>query len=313
MAEGVRYGLMVRTCVEVLRDSGEPMSGREVLDEVAKRVDLNEAELKPHKNGAPAWAVAVGFHTGDAATVGWMVKRDGRWWIAEAGRAALDTYPDPEAFHAEIGRRYREIYRSRKHAREKYGSRLGTIANALELVPAGSWTAYDDLAELVGGAPDEIAHLLAETYIEGSHRVLRPDGRVPEAAHQHFQYRGGDLRARLVKEGVEFDGRHAAPDQRITAEFLRERLAETTAADTPARRAWLVRGANVDGSPWRTRTRCWPTAPRLASAAGTWSMSAAGRPGTWSATPGPRSCATRWTSTRPPRSCSAPSPPLPRR
>jgi 5-methylcytosine-specific restriction protein B len=249
MSEGVRYGLLVRTCLEVLRDTGERMHGRAVLDEVAKRINLTDAELKPHKSGAPAWNVAARFHTGDAATAGWMVKRDRLWWITEAGRKALETYPDPDVLYAEIARRYREVHRSRKQARKKYESRLHTIADALELVKVGSWTAYDDLADFVNGSAGEIAHLLAETFVENSHRVLQADGQVPSAMHQHFKYRGGDVRGQLVEEGVEFEGRHANPEQRITADFLRERLveAESVTPESAARRAWLVRGSNVDG------------------------------------------------------------------
>ncbi|MGC4805738.1 AAA family ATPase [Micromonospora sp. DT233] len=239
----------MRTCLEVLRDGGERMHGRAVLDEVANRLDLTDTELKPHKSGVPAWNVAARFHTGDAATAGWLVKRDGLWWITEAGRRALDTYRGPDDLYAEISRRYREVYRRRKQARKKYESKLQTLASALELVPAGSWTAYDDLADLVDGSADEIAHLLAETYVEKSHRVLQADGQVPTAMHQHFKYRGGDVRGQLIGEGVEFEGRHANAEQRITAEFLRERLteAETIGPENAARRAWLVRGSNVDG------------------------------------------------------------------
>lgn len=67
--------------------------------------------------------------------------------------------------------------------------------------------------------------------------------------HQHFKYRGGDVRGILAEEGVEFDGRHASPEQRITADFLQERwtAAEEAVPEAAARRAWLVRGANVDG------------------------------------------------------------------
>ncbi|MEU8050948.1 AAA family ATPase [Micromonospora haikouensis] len=245
----IRNGLLVRTCLEVLRDGGERMHGREVLDEVAARLDLTDAERKPHKNGVAAWNVAARFHTGDAATAGWLVKRDGLWWLTDEGRRALDTYRSPEELYAELGRRCREVYRRRKQARKDYESRLHTLAGALELVPAGSWTAYADLADLVHGAADDIAHLLAETHVENSHRVLRADGEVPTAMHQHVRYRGIDVRALLIGEGVEFDGRHATAEQRITADLLRERLAEAEAVgpETAARRAWLVRGSNVDG------------------------------------------------------------------
>ena len=135
MAETVRYALLVRTCLEVLRDRGGEMPGRAVLDEIARRIDLTDVERKLHQSGDPAWLVAARYIAGDAATVGWMVKRNNLWWITDAGREALDAYP-----------------------RTKYESQLETIVSAIELVPAGFWTAFDDVAELVGGSADEIAH-----------------------------------------------------------------------------------------------------------------------------------------------------------
>ncbi|WP_088982851.1 AAA family ATPase [Micromonospora echinospora] len=243
----MRNSLLVRTCLEVLSDSGERMHGRTVLDEVAKRITLTEAELRPHKSGVPVWTIAARFHTGDAATIGWMVKRAGDWWITDAGRAALEEYPGRDEFYAEIGRRYREVYRNRKQARKKYDNRLHVLAAALQRVEPGSWTAYDDLAELVDGTPDDIAHLLADTYVENSHRVLDAAGRIPPAEHQHVRHRGSDLRARLVEESVEFTGRTANQEQRIPADLLRGELEPSPATEAVARRAWLVRGANVDG------------------------------------------------------------------
>jgi 5-methylcytosine-specific restriction protein B len=224
------------------------MPGRDVLREVAQRIDLNEEERQEHKTGGAKWVVALGFHSGDAATAGWLVKRDDEWWITEAGIAALDTYPTPEEFISEVNRRYREVFRSRKQARKKYDGSLSTLANALDLVPAGSWTSYDDLAELVEGSPDEIAHLLADELIPNSHRVLPPDGQIPPVRYQHASYRRTNLRDRLATEGIEFDQGVARQDQRITSDLLRERLAEAVEPEPAPRRAWLVRGSNVDGT-----------------------------------------------------------------
>lgn len=79
------------------------------------------------------------------------------------------------------------MFRSRKSARKRYEDRLDVIASALELVPVGSWTSHDDLADLVSGSPEEIAHLLADFFVENSYRVLSADGQVPTATHQHFR------------------------------------------------------------------------------------------------------------------------------
>ena len=64
---------------------------------------------------------------------------------------------------------------------------------------------------------------------------------------------GTDLRNRLAGEGVEFDAEgRAAQNQRLTADSLKELLADrasTEEPETPAavKRAWMVRGSNVDG------------------------------------------------------------------
>jgi 5-methylcytosine-specific restriction protein B len=67
-------------------------------------------------------------------------------------------------------------------------------------------------------------------------------------------YRGIDLRERLTKEGLAFDeSGHAIQEQRLSAGAIKELLdalreAESGSGSTSAaKRAWLVRGANVDG------------------------------------------------------------------
>lgn len=224
------------------------------MDARPGRIALTDSELRLHQSGLPAWLVAARFHTGDAATVGWLVKQDGQWRITPEGRTALEDYPRPEVLYAEITRRYREISRNRKHVGEKYEDKLEPLARALEQVPEGSWTAYDDLADLIGATPEEIAHLLAETHLANSHRALWADGQVPSVAHQHSRYRGVDLQERLSREGVEFDNGRARPDRRISSDLLFERtFGDPVAEVPPSRRAWLIRGSNVDGEdlvPW---------------------------------------------------------------
>lgn len=241
--EKIRSGLLLRTCLEVLRDRGR-LPGRDVVAEIARRVDLTPYERELNRSGVPRWETDVRFHSGNAASVGWLVKQDNLWQITDAGLAALGRNPTPEALLAEVGRGYREIYNSRKKAREKHGGKLDLLAAALDLVPAGSWTAHEDLAELIGGTADEVAHLLADgKALPTAYRVLTGDGEIPPAGQLNFAYRGVDLRSRLVGEGVEFQGNRANQAQRVPAETLRAVLAE----DATARRAWLVRGSNVEG------------------------------------------------------------------
>jgi 5-methylcytosine-specific restriction protein B len=82
--------------------------------------------------------------------------------------------------------------------------------------------------------------------------VLNSDGTIPAVEFIHANYRGSDLRKRLTLEGVEFDETgKATQSQRLTAQVLKERLDELReTGDEPvlgAKRAWMVRGTNIDG------------------------------------------------------------------
>jgi 5-methylcytosine-specific restriction protein B len=245
MPEGLRSALLLRTCLEVLRDVAVPTHGRDVIEQVSARIDLTPVEREPVQSGTPRWEVDIRFLSGDAATIGWVVKQNSNWWMTEAGLAALDRYPTTEELYAEFLLRAREVTRSRRQASKKYSGSLNKIAGALSFVPAGTWTSHEDLAELVDGSAEEIAHLLAKEPVPNAYRVLRATGEVPQAMHQHFKYRGADLTEKLSQEGVEFVADRAVPEQRITADVLQEVLTDGTSPGT--RRAWLVRGSNVDG------------------------------------------------------------------
>jgi 5-methylcytosine-specific restriction enzyme B len=248
--ERLRRGLLLRTVMEILRDAGTKLSQQELDAELGRRVKLNSQELSVDNSGLPRYERAVGFHTGDAATVGWMSKIGG-WSITEAGVEALDTYESADELWTELRGRLREIDRKRKDAQSNLSEVQQFVAEALALVEPGTWTAHDDLASLAGTTPDDVAHFLASIKLVNAYRVLNADGSVPDEGMLNFAYRGVDLRKRLADEGIRFgtDG-HAAQAQRLTSEALRELLEARTAEDeVPAsvKRAWMVRGSSVDG------------------------------------------------------------------
>jgi 5-methylcytosine-specific restriction enzyme B len=249
----LRYGLIIWETLLVLRDASRPLSRDEVVNAVRARILPTAFEDGRNSNGRTRWMVALNFQTGDASTIGWMTKRDG-WSITDEGRSALEKFTTPALLYSEMKRRYRDIDQQRKQAMQALSDVQSFIAGALQLVRAGSWTAHDDLAELAGTTPVEVAHFLASWRIRlpNAYRVLNADGGLPDEGMLNAAYRGTDLQAQLAAEGIEFDeSSRAAQDQRLTADTLQDLLASglgeeaDTQDSTP--RAWMVRGSNVDG------------------------------------------------------------------
>lgn len=244
----VRAGLLLRACMEILREAQMPLPGRDVLTEVAARHTLTDYELEVNRGRQPRWETHLRYQTGDAATIGWLSKLEGKWSLTEAGEAALDAFPGDTLF-SEVRRRLNETLLLRKQALNQLSGDEQEIARALALVVPGFWTALDDLAELVGTDPTTIAHFLAQVGPTGAYRVLNADGSELPQGMLNVNFRGTDILARLANEGVELtQNRRASQDQRITAADLRDRLAEIAPDNTSStKRAWLIRGSSVEG------------------------------------------------------------------
>ena len=173
------------------RSSGLPWStprcrralqSRQVVAEVGGRIQLTPHELsRRQQRRQPAGRPRCGFYTGDAATIGWMTKRDG-WAITEAGLEALDTYPTPDELFAELNRRYREIDQRRKQAQQNLSDVQQFIATTMRLVEPGTWTAHDDLAELAGTTGNGGRALPRQR--QGQAAQCLPGARTPTAASQ---------------------------------------------------------------------------------------------------------------------------------
>jgi 5-methylcytosine-specific restriction protein B len=239
--------------MEILRDAGTKLAQADVYEELRRRIHFTAHELSVDNSGAARYDRAVGFHTGDAATIGWMSKIGG-WSITEAGIEALDTYERPDDLWSELRRQLREVDHRRKAAQRDLNEFQQFIADAVALVEPGSWTSQEDLAELAGTSGSQVADFLAAVKVPNSYRVLHAEGSVPPEGQQYWAYRGADLRERLANEGLAFsaDGR-ADQKQRLRADGLKELLraraeeAQEEQAAIPAKRAWMVRGSSVDG------------------------------------------------------------------
>jgi 5-methylcytosine-specific restriction protein B len=243
----LRRGLLTRTLFEVLRDAAAPLAGRDALAQVRDRLELSPAELSHNNTGVPRFETYLHFASSWASTVGWLAKRGG-WAITDAGLEALAAH-EGDKLYQELTRRYRLRHKDKQQRQGFSDPRWARVASAVALVEAGRWTAYGDLASLVGLSAQSVGQYLASEPIENGHRVLRSDRTVAPGFRWSDPSRTDDPRAVLEQEGIEFDddGR-ADVRQRVTADDLRDLLSELAEGDdSPGPRAWLVRGSSVDG------------------------------------------------------------------
>jgi alkylated DNA nucleotide flippase Atl1 len=128
------------------------------------------------------------------------------------------------------------------------GKDWSRLAAALAAMPAGNWTSYSDLAELVGSHQVPVGQHVANTNgLLHAYRVLNSNG----AVSPHFRWQEPDdlrdVREVLREEGVRFDGEGKAdPGQRLGATDLATLIGEIV--ETPPeedreygwrRRRWL--------------------------------------------------------------------------
>jgi alkylated DNA nucleotide flippase Atl1 len=92
------------------------------------------------------------------------------------------------------------------------------LHQALAALPAGSWTSYTDLAELVGSHPVPVGVHIARTRLVNGHRALSLDGRISKGFRWYDPDDTRDPVDVLREEGVRFDedGR-AISAQHVTA------------------------------------------------------------------------------------------------
>ncbi|MGH4014735.1 MAG: GmrSD restriction endonuclease domain-containing protein [Pseudonocardiaceae bacterium] len=95
----------------------------------------------------------------------------------------------------------------------------------LAVLPAGRWTSYSDVAEVIGSYQVAVGNRLATVTVPNAHRVLRLNGQISPDFRWPDPQRTDDPREVLEREGVRFDewGR-AVPEQRMTAADLAEAM-----------------------------------------------------------------------------------------
>ncbi|WP_406401441.1 DUF262 domain-containing protein [Streptomyces uncialis] len=89
----------------------------------------------------------------------------------------------------------------------------------LAALPHGMWTSYGDLAAFLGSGAQAVGNHLAGTAgVVNAYRVLTSEGKVSDGFRWTAPEEGGDVRSRLIADGIRFTVHGAAdPAQRLTA------------------------------------------------------------------------------------------------
>lgn len=104
------------------------------------------------------------------------------------------------------------------------------LAEVITLIPAGRWTTYGEVAQVVGTNSQSVGNGVTKYEIEGAWRILKAGGYLASGFtwSPSSPYFGTDPKTVLMMEGVRFDANSQAHiDYHIGAEELRERLGES--------------------------------------------------------------------------------------
>lgn len=175
-----RTGVRLRGVLQYLADHEGTASRQTLIDAVEPLLPANDEELVERSNGTSKWLNDLLFQTTNLVKAGWMTKDgSGTWTITDAGRAALQEFPDSTEFHRESNRRFQQWRRDRDRVRQRAWLVRGSSVLGVNMV--GDWL-RDGFVSLAGSqlraieAGIEAAELEAhatEDYSHLKHHELR--------------------------------------------------------------------------------------------------------------------------------------------
>ena len=103
-----RVGTLLRKLFEILMKHPEGLQAKDALAALAASVELSDYEAGEYASGGRRFEKIVRFATVDCVKAGWLAKTRGKWFVTEEGRKAHGKFKDPEEFHREAARLYRQ-------------------------------------------------------------------------------------------------------------------------------------------------------------------------------------------------------------
>lgn len=86
---------LIYAALSILRDNGKEMPLRELLARVEQKVELSDWDRATYeKSGYVRWESVLHFYSIDCVKAGFLVKRQGVWYITPEGEGALKLEPE---------------------------------------------------------------------------------------------------------------------------------------------------------------------------------------------------------------------------
>mgnify|MGYP002720591772 CR=1 FL=1 len=240
----IRTGLIMSWALEVLAQES-PLARKVVLERVEEQFGhlLTDFErgFTNEKRDRTRWSNKLAWFSVGMQDAGWLAKTPKGWELLPEGREALKRFPNGAGMDAIVDEAYH-----RKRGTTTKPVKYELLDSALDFLEPGSWTAYGELAEVVGASAQTVGRFMRETDHEAAFRVLTSDGR----SSGNFEWkapRGVSQVEALESEGIDFSSGSAAGSQMMRAADFRELMEENGLLPTLPKRAWLVRGSAVDG------------------------------------------------------------------
>ncbi len=107
-----RLGEFVKTALQVLAENDDHLPSRDVIRLAEPRLRITDHEREALPSGVVRWENALHWYTVDAVKAGWLIKRNGVWYLTEEGKKALDL--DPLSFFKTAAQKYKEALAARR-------------------------------------------------------------------------------------------------------------------------------------------------------------------------------------------------------
>jgi restriction system protein len=107
-----RIGEFVKTAFQILAENDSRLPSRDVIRLAEPRLHLNDHEREQLPSGVVRWQNALHWYTVDSVKAGWLIKRNGVWYLTDEGRKAISL--DPLTFFKTAGQKYEEAIAARQ-------------------------------------------------------------------------------------------------------------------------------------------------------------------------------------------------------